>query len=158
MSQRRPILVASSGAVLVAILGGLASMPGPWYAALNKSALTPPDWVFAPTWTVIYATCVVCAVMGWRHAETSAQRTWLIWLFVANGALNVLWSVLFFTLKRPDWALVEVAALWLSVGALIFFLRKLSNLAALLLIPYLIWVSFAAYLNVQVTVLNGPFS
>lgn len=157
MSQSRPILVASSGAVLVAILGGFASMPGEWYAALNKSALTPPDWVFAPAWTVIYATCVVSAVLGWRAAETGAQRTWLIWLFVANGALNVLWSVLFFTLKRPDWALVEVVALGLSVAALIVFLWRLSSLAAVLQVPYLIWVSFAAYLNLQVTVLNGPF-
>lgn len=157
MTRPRPILIASGAAVLVAILGGLASQPGAWYAALNKSALTPPDWVFAPAWTLIYMSCVVAAVIGWRAATTASRRASVIWLFAINGALNVLWSALFFALQRPDWALIEVVGLWLSVAALIIYMRPLSSRAALILVPYLIWVSFAAYLNYEVVALNPAF-
>lgn len=157
MSRTKPILVASGSAILVAVLGGLASRPGPWYEALEKSSLTPPNWVFGPAWTVIYASCVVAAVLGWQYARSASQRAWLLTLFFVNAVFNILWSFFFFTLQRPDWALAEVAALWISVAALIVFLRKLSTLASLILVPYLLWVSFAAYLNYQVVVLNGPF-
>jgi tryptophan-rich sensory protein len=158
MTTKRPVFIAAGAAVLVALLGGLASMPGPWYASLEKSPLTPPDWVFGPAWTLIYASCVVAGVIGWTHAKTSAERARIITLFFFNAVFNVLWSFLFFTLKRPDWALAEVFVLWISVASLIFFLRKTSLFAALLLVPYLAWVSFAAYLNYYVFILNGPFA
>ncbi|MEL7111775.1 MAG: TspO/MBR family protein [Pseudomonadota bacterium] len=157
MTRPRPILIASGAAVLVALLGGLASQPGAWYAALNKSTLTPPDWVFAPAWTLIYVSCVIAAVIGWRAATTASGRAGLIWLFAINGALNVFWSALFFAMQRPDWALFEVVGLWLSVAALIVYLRPLSGRAALILVPYLVWVSFAAYLNYEVVALNPAF-
>ncbi|MEL6665065.1 MAG: TspO/MBR family protein [Pseudomonadota bacterium] len=157
MGQSRPILIASGSAVLVAFLGGLASRPGAWYETLDKSALTPPNWVFAPAWTIIYALCVIAAVLGCRSAQTSATRAWLISLFFINAVFNVLWSFFFFTLQRPDWALAEVAALWASVASLILLLRSQSRIASVCLFPYLIWVSFAAYLNYQVVLLNGPF-
>lgn len=157
MSRSRPILVASLCALLVAFLGGFASQPGAWYAGLTKASLNPPDWVFAPAWTLIYATCVLAAVLGWRNASAASQKTTLIILFALNGALNVVWSILFFALQRPDWALYEVAALWASVAALIVFLRQITPVGAVVLIPYLLWVMFAAYLNYQVVVLNPPF-
>ncbi|MEE2930643.1 MAG: TspO/MBR family protein [Pseudomonadota bacterium] len=157
MSRSRPILVATLCAILVAFLGGSASQPGAWYDGLVKSSLTPPDWVFAPAWTLIYATCVFAAVRGWRAAIKGGQKTVLITLFAINAVLNVVWSVLFFALQRPDWALLEVAALWASVAALIVFLRKITSSGAIVLIPYLLWVMFAAYLNYQVVVLNPPF-
>lgn len=157
MSQARPILIASGSAVLVSLLGGFASRPGTWYETLDKSPLTPPNWVFAPAWTLIYASCVIAAVLGWRQAQTSKARARLITLFFFNAVFNVLWSFLFFTLQRPDWALAEVAMLWLSVAALIVFFFNVSKVSSLILAPYLLWVSFAAYLNYQVVVLNGPF-
>ena len=157
MSRPRPILIASSAAVLVAVLGGLASQPGAWYAALNKSSLTPPDWVFAPAWTLIYITCVMSAVTAWRAATALTKRSGIVWLFALNGALNVLWSVLFFALQRPDWALLQVVTLWLSVAALIVYVRPVSSFGGWILAPYLIWVSFAAYLNYQVVALNPSF-
>lgn len=157
MSQSRPVLVATLCALIVAFLGGSASQPGAWYAGLNKAQLTPPDWVFAPAWTLIYASCVLAAVLGWRHASTASQKTTLIILFALNGVLNVAWSVLFFALQRPDWALYEVVALWASVAALIVFLRRITPIGAMSLIPYAVWVIFAAYLNYQVVLLNPPF-
>jgi translocator protein len=81
----------------------------------------------------------------------------MIVLFALNGVLNALWSPLFFKLKRPDWALYEWVAFWLSVLALVVLLFQISSLAGWLILPYLAWVSFAGWLNWQVVVLNGPF-
>ena len=81
----------------------------------------------------------------------------MIGLFCANGVLNVVWSPLFFRLRRPDWALMEVPLLWLSILALMFLLAPISRTASLLLVPYLLWVSFAAVLNLTIVRLNGPF-
>lgn len=157
MSKIKPVLVATGSAVIVALLGGFASRPGPWYDALEKSALTPPDWVFGPAWTLIYASCVISAIIGWTHSKTPRTRGWLLSLFFFNAVFNILWSLFFFTLQRPDWALAEVVALWASVAALIVFLWRRKPIAGLLLVPYLVWVSFAGYLNYQVVALNPPF-
>lgn len=131
---------------------------GPWYQALEKPAFNPPDWLYAPAWTVIYGLCVLAAVFGWRASRTSKVRAWLMTLFFFNAALNILWSALFFTFRRPDWALAQVITLWLSVLALVVFFARFSPRSSALLLPYLAWVSFAAYLNYQIVVLNGPFS
>ena len=154
----KPVVVAAVCAVVVALAGGLATQVGPWYRSLEKSALNPPDWVFGPAWTIIYALCVAAAVLGWRTAESNRDRSILLSLFFVNAVLNVLWSVAFFTLRRPDWALAEVGTLWLSVLALVLFFRTRSPRASVLLAPYLAWVAFAAYLNFVVVELNGPFS
>lgn len=158
MGRSKPVAIAAVCAVAVAILGGAMTESGPWYDGLAKSPLTPPDWAFGPAWTTIYALCVFAAVEGWRELRSSAERAWLISLFFANALLNVLWSAVFFTLQRPDWALGEVVALWASVLALVVFLWPRSRLAGGLLLPYLAWVSFAAYLNLRVVALNGPFA
>jgi tryptophan-rich sensory protein len=130
---------------------------GPWYRSLAKSSLTPPDWAFGPVWTLIYGLAVLAAVAGWRAMRSSRERAWLISLFFMNAVLNVAWSAVFFSLRRPDWALAEVATLWLSVLALIVFLWPRAQRAGALLVPYLAWVSLAAYLNVRVVQLNGRF-
>lgn len=155
--SRKPLLVAGLCALAVAIAGGLATDTGPWYRSLAKSPLTPPDWLFGPAWTLIYALAVMAAVDGWRAMRTKADQARLISLFFVNGVLNVAWSAFFFTARRPDWALAEVATLWLSVLVLILFLRPRSRRASALLVPYLVWVSFAAYLDFEVVVRNGPF-
>ncbi len=152
-----PIAVAAVSAVVVAVLGAAATDIGPWYRDLHKSALNPPDWLFGPAWTVIYALCVVAGVTAWTAARDRAQRSRVLVLFAANALLNVLWSELFFSLRRPDWALSEVAPFWLSVLALMVFLWPVSRRSSWLLAPYLVWVAFAGYLNFEVVRLNGPF-
>jgi tryptophan-rich sensory protein len=157
MAKARPALTAAAAAVAVAIVGGAMTDIGPWYRSLEKSALTPPDWAFGPAWTIIYALAAIAAVLGWRAATSNRARSWLLSLFFVNAVLNVAWSFFFFTLRRPDWALAEVATLWISVLALMAFLWPIRRLAALCLAPYLAWVAFAAYLNFRVVVLNAPF-
>ena len=153
-SRFAPIVVASLVAIVVAVLGGTMTDIGPWYQALNKPAWQPPGWVFAPVWTFIFACAAVAAANAWRDARDDATREWTIGLFALNGFLNVMWSFLFFRLQRPDWALLEVAALWLSILALIAFTARFSRSASLLLVPYILWVSIAAYLNWSVVALN----
>jgi len=89
-------------------------------------------------------------------ARTDAEREWIIGLFAINGTLNVVWSALFFRLHRPDWALIEVVFLWLSVLVPMIVFSRYAKLASWLL-PYLVWVSFAAFLNWEIVRLNGPF-
>lgn len=156
--SKKPVIVAIAAALAVAIIGGFMTQIGPWYEALQKPALNPPNWLFGPAWTIIYALAVLAAVTGWRATKTSADRAWLLSLFFINAMLNILWSTFFFTLKRPDWALAEVATLWLSVLALVVFLGRLSKTAGAAMCVYLLWVSFAGYLNYEVVKLNGPFS
>jgi tryptophan-rich sensory protein len=155
--RRRAIFTAAGAAVAVALLGGLASPIGPWYYGLTKPWFQPPDWLFGPAWTVIFALAALAGVWAWD--ANPPMRRWgvIVALFAANGLLNIFWSVLFFSLHRPDWALGEVPALWLSVLGLIVLIAPWSRRAALALLPYLVWVAFAAALNLAVVQLNGPF-
>lgn len=153
----KPVLVAAAAALFVAVLGGLMTDIGPWYAGLRQPAWKPPDWAFGPVWTTIFALAAAAGVIGWRGAPSRAAREAMLALFALNGFLNVFWSLLYFRLHRPDWALYEVPFLWLSVLALMWLLARFARPAVWLLLPYLIWVGVAAALNAQTVALNGPF-
>jgi tryptophan-rich sensory protein len=159
MSRSRvlPVAVAAAAAFAVALLGGLMTELGAWYYGLRQPSWKPPDLLFGPAWTLIFALCAASGAIAWRATTDRPQREWLLVLFALNAFLNVTWSLLFFRLQRPDWAQVEVAFLWLSIVALIMFTGRHSRRAAWLLLPYLAWVSFAALLNGAVVRLNGPF-
>ncbi len=156
-SRWKPIVAAAAGAAGVAILGALSTDIGPWYLSLKEPPWKPPDVLFGPAWTTIFALAAIAGVRAWRHATTKAQREWILILFAANAFFNVLWSLLFFRFHRPDWALAEVSLLWLSILALIVVLGRLSRASGWLMAPYLAWVSFAAFLNLTVVRLNAPF-
>jgi len=153
----KPVWAAALAAVAIASLGALTTDLGAWYQHLQQPAWKPPDALFGPAWTLIYALAALAGVRAWNVAPSQAEREWLIALFALNGFLNLLWSLLFFRLRRPDWALVEVGFLWASILLLIAVLGRYSRAASLLLAPYLAWVSFAAILNLAVVRLNGPF-
>jgi tryptophan-rich sensory protein len=152
----RPIGIAAGAAVLVAAVGGTLTDVGPWYQSLDKPDWTPPDWLFPVAWTAIFACATLSAVQAWRATE-GTMRDAVVGLFAANGFLNVLWSLLFFRMQRPDWAVIEVAVLWLSIAALIGLLWSRSRPAALLLVPYLLWVGVAAALNLEIVRRMGAF-
>ncbi len=155
-TSKKPILIAVLLAIVVGGLGGAATQIGPWYYALAKPSWQPPDWLFGPVWTTIYVLTAIAGVRAWRLGDARQRR-----LFVAalalNIVLNVMWSVLFFTLRRPDLALLEVMLLWLSIAWLAVRVRGYAPLSAALLLPYLAWVAFAAYLNWTIVRLNAPF-
>ncbi len=149
--------VAALGALLLAGAGGLATEIGPWYRALRKPSWQPPDWAFGPAWTLILGLAAWSGALAWEAAPDTAGRVLVVGLFAANALFHFLWSPLFFRLKRPDWALFEVVFLWLSCLALIIGLAGFSTWASLLIVPYLLWVSFASWLNLAIVRLNGPF-
>ena len=153
----KPVAVAAAAAMAVAVLGGLMTDLGPWYLSLVQPSWKPPDWAFGPVWTTIFGLAAAAGVSGWRNAQNRQQRETLLALFALNGFLNVFWSLLYFRLRRPDWALAEVGFLWLSILVLILALRRRSALGAWLLAPYLAWVAIAAALNFETVRLNGPF-
>jgi len=152
-----PVLVAAALAIVTASAGALVTELGPWYQGLRFPPWKPPDLLFGPAWTLIFSLIALSGVTAWRAEGDRRFRLGLVAMFTLNGVLNVLWSAFFFHFRRPDWALVEVALLWLSILLLILVLGRLSGSAAWLLVPYLAWVSFAAALTWSVVQLNAPF-
>ena len=138
-------------------LGGAVTDLGPWYQNLQQPAWKPPDWAFGPIWTTLFSLMAFSGWWAWRVTADPVRRQQGLMLWGLNGLLNVSWSLLFFKLQRPDWALMEWGVLWLSVAAIIWALRRDSPLAAWLQLPYLLWVSVAGLLNQAVIQLNGPF-
>lgn len=151
------VVVAVGCLVALLAAGGLATEVGPWYRDLRKPSWNPPDWLFGPAWTVILGLATWAGVLAWDAAPDSVARTRVAVLFGANALLHFLWSPLFFKWRRPDWAFVEVWFLWASVLALAVGLWPYSQLAGWLMVPYLLWVTFAAYLNYVIVQLNRPF-
>ncbi|MEL6791477.1 MAG: TspO/MBR family protein [Pseudomonadota bacterium] len=156
--QYYPIAVTVGLVLIAAIGGGGLTQIGPWYRSLKKSSLNPPDWAFPTAWTLIYLITGTAGVLAWRSLEPGDDRLIFLGLVGVNLILNVAWSGLFFTLQRPDWALFEVVALWLSVLALCLWVLPANQVAGTLFLPYLVWTAFAAWLNFRVFVLNRPFA
>jgi tryptophan-rich sensory protein len=153
-----PIAVAAGVALTLGVVGGLMTPIGPWYRDLRKPRLQPPNWLFGPAWTIILGLAAWSAVRAWTAAPDDAARTTVIILFSVNALFHLLWSPLFFRAQRPDWALIEVVFLWASLVALVVGLWPISRTASLLIVPYLLWVSFAAWLNSAIVRLNRPFA
>lgn len=151
------VLVAAFGVTVMAVAGMSLTKLDNWYYNLKKPTWQPPDWLFGPAWTLIFIGEVTAAVIGW-HAMTDAMVMALfVMLLLINGILNILWSYFFFKLRRPDFARAEVPFLWLSISALMVLLSLYAGTAWLYLLPYLLWVSFAAVLNHTIVRLNAPF-
>lgn len=147
------IVTAVVWGIVVAGAGAFLTELSPWYYGLNRPSWQPPDWLFGPAWTVILALASYSLYLGLTE---SSSPYLMLGLFVLNGLLNLLWSPLFFKLRRPDWALAEVPFLWLSILAPIILLPNWT--AKLLMVPYLAWVSFAAFLNLTIVRLNAPLA
>lgn len=153
------VLVAVLAVSLVAAVGGALTRLDGWYFGLAQPWFKPPDWAFGPAWTLLFTLIAFSGVLAWRAGAVSSpsrRRAMLFW-FSVNGLANITWSLLFFTLKRPDWALLEVPLLWLSIIAMMIHLWPYARKAAWLLLPYLGWVSLAALINLETVRLNAPF-
>jgi translocator protein len=137
-------LIAILALVALSASFGARYTPGAWYEALNKPWWTPPNGVFAPVWTLLYAAIAAAAWMVWRRVGWAHAA---MWVFVLQLGLNAAWSYLFFGLRRMDWAFYEVIALWFSVLAMVLLFWRVRVAAGAMMIAYLLWVSFAACLN-----------
>ncbi|MBU6370787.1 MAG: tryptophan-rich sensory protein [Patescibacteria group bacterium] len=155
------LLGCVAGCEAVGAVGAIFTTPaiGTWYAELVKPAINPPNWIFAPVWTTLFALMGVALFLIWKRAgempEEKGTAKTAIAVFAAQLVLNVLWSVIFFGLHNPGAAFVEIVILWLFIVATIAVFAKVSRAAAWFLAPYIVWVSFAAYLNFAIWRLNG---
>jgi len=140
---------------LAAGLGSLFTMVsvGIWYAGLAKPSWNPPGWVFGPVWTVLYAMMAVAGWLVWRKGQPASWHA-LRW-FAVQLVLNVGWSAIFFGLQMPGLAFAEILGLWVAIAATLRTSWRVSRPAGILLVPYLLWVSFAAVLNFAIWRLNA---
>lgn len=123
-----------------------------WYAILNKPAFSPPNWVFGPAWLTLYTlmgiSLYLVLIKGFNKVKDAVK------IFSIQLILNALWSIIFFGFRNPFIALIEILALWYSIVFTMFSFYKISRTAAYLLVPYILWVSFAAILNYYVWIFN----
>lgn len=141
---------------LAGIIGSVFTMPSiaGWYAGLTKPAFSPPNWIFGPVWTTLYALMGIAAFLVWRNGWEQRKVKIALGLFIGQLILNTLWSIIFFGLHSLGGALIEIVFLWLAILATIIAFAKVSKPAAWLLVPYILWVSFAMYLNYSMYALN----
>lgn len=152
-----PLVLIAICVCAIGLADGLLTKPGPWTAGLLRPIWHPPTWAFGPVWAVIGIFVTLGVAKAWEMLSPPAFKTFLV-LAGINAALNVAWSALFFQAHRPDLALADIAALWLSIAACVgFLLRHGAGAAALRLSPYLAWVTIAAILNYEIVRLNAPF-
>jgi len=149
------LIVSTGTCLLVGVSGSLvtATSVREWYPQIQKPSWTPPGAVFGPVWTVLYVLMGVSAWLIWRDIVGNARRTAML-IFTTQLVLNGTWSLLFFGLRSPGWAALEIVLLWSSIVATMLAFVRISRLAAGLLLPYLLWVSYAATLNVAIWNLN----
>jgi translocator protein len=150
------LLLAISISEAAGIIGSIftASALPTWYAQLIKPDLNPPGWMFGPVWTTLYALMGVAAFLVWTKSWERRDVRKALSVFGFQLVLNASWSIVFFGLQSPGWALVNIALMWLAILWTMILFYKISKPATWLLVPYILWVSFAAYLNYSIYVLN----
>ncbi|MFC2033855.1 TspO/MBR family protein [Chloroflexota bacterium] len=127
-----------------------------WYAQLEKPIFNPPNWLFAPVWTILYILMGISAFLVWCQLNHNRQIKVALIIFLIQLSLNTLWSVVFFGLESPLYGIIVIIALWIAVLLTILRFLKISALAGWLLIPYIGWITFAAILNIFIFILNIP--
>lgn len=125
-----------------------------WYRTLQKPDWNPPNWLFAPVWTTLYIMMGVAFYLIWKSSAPSAQKRPAMRFWITQLVFNFFWTIVFFGLHQPGWALAEICCLWMLILITIFLFARISRLAAWLLVPYISWVSFAALLNYAIWELN----
>ncbi len=150
------LIIAIIVSELAGIIGSVFTTPSiaSWYAGLIKPALNPPPWVFGPVWTTLFLLMGIAAFLVWRKGLDRKDVKIALGIFLGQLVLNTFWSIIFFGLHSPGSAFVEIIFLWLAILATIIAFARISKLAAWLLIPYILWVSFASYLNFMIWTLN----
>ena len=151
-----PLVLFIIGSELLGSLGSIATMPAipTWFKTLNKPPLQPPNWIFGPVWTFLFFMMGVSAYLIWQQGTKKQTVKYALELFVLQFGLNILWSFLFFGLQSPFWAGICILCLWTAIYITMQAFKKINTFAMTLLIPYLLWVTFATYLNWGVAFLN----
>lgn len=140
---------------LAGLIGSIFTFPsiGNWYKYLNKPFFNPPNWIFGPVWTILYLLMGISFYLIWQSKSKKKNNKYFL-IFYMQLFLNSLWSAIFFGLHNTLLAFIEIMFLWLAISLTIISFYKISKLAALLLVPYILWVSFASILNFAIFILN----
>ncbi|TRZ94338.1 MAG: tryptophan-rich sensory protein [Dehalococcoidia bacterium] len=125
-----------------------------WYTTLQKPSFTPPNWLFAPAWVTLYLLMGISAFLIWRTGLDKRQTRTALILFLIQLILNTLWSVAFFGLESPLYGIIVIVILWSAILLTILRFLRISTAAGVLMLPYILWVSFAAILNISIFMLN----
>ncbi len=141
---------------LAGIIGSVFTTPSiaGWYAGIIKPSFNPPAWIFGPVWTTLFLLMGIAAFLIWKKGLDRKDARIALGIFIGQLVLNTLWSILFFGFHSPGGAFIEIIFLWLAIIATIIAFAKISRSAAWLLAPYILWVSFAMYLNYAIWTLN----
>ncbi len=137
-------------ATAAAAVTGSRFAPGPWYMQLNKPSWTPPPWAFPVVWTTLY---IMIAIAGWKAWQAQGFGP-LVVIWIVQLILNALWSWIMFGRKQIGWAFADIAALWLAIATFSVLAWPVSQIASLLFVPYLAWVTIALVLNLRIYQLN----
>lgn len=139
----------------IGTLGGLFTAPeiGGWYATLQKPSFQPPNWLFGPVWSLLYTLMGISLYMVWKQ-PSSDRRNKALTIFIIQFVLNFSWSIIFFNQHQVGWALVEIVVMWVCILLTIIRFYQIKPAAAWLLVPYILWVSFATALNAAIWKLN----
>jgi benzodiazapine receptor len=149
-------LITILGTLVIGSLSGLltADAIGTWYVGLNKPAFNPPNWIFGPVWTLLYILMGIAAGLVWNSAAEPATKRGALGIYLLQLGLNFMWSVIFFGMRSPVLAFAEIIILWLAIVWCIRSFGHIHRTAMQLMLPYLVWVTFAAVLNVAIVLLN----
>ena len=152
MKKYQKLIIAFAIPLSVGFIGSLFTTPSiksGWYDTLAKPDLVPPSWVFPVVWTVLFILMGLAFYLVWQKPKHPLFRQ-ARWLFAVQLALNIFWSILFFYLQKPSWALLEIVLLWFAILYTLLAFKKIDRRAGWLLLPYLLWVTFAVYLNYSI--------
>jgi benzodiazapine receptor len=158
ISKYSPLLLA--GSVILCILVGAAGSvftvtgPGSWYDLLIKPSFNPPNWIFGPVWTTLYILMGISLYLVLREWKKGVDIRIAGGLFAVQLFLNFIWSYMFFGLQSPTYAFIVIVLLWVAILATIVTFFRINHIAGYLLVPYILWVSFASILNYSIMVLN----
>jgi tryptophan-rich sensory protein len=141
------------GAGIVGSLFTVSAIPL-WYATLEKPELSPPNWIFGPVWLLLYTLMSFSIYFIWEKGLKKPENKFIFYFFMIHLVANALWSIFFFGMENPLLALFDIMLMWLMILVLTFKFYKIKKLSTYLFIPYLLWVTFAIYLNYSIWTLN----
>lgn len=155
-SNLAKLIIAIVLCQMAGIIGSLFTFQAipTWYADLAKPSFSPPNWIFGPVWTTLYTLMGISLYLVWNSKTKQNIKKEALSVFYAQLILNSLWSIIFFGLKNLELAFVEILLMWVLIAASIVKFNKINKTASYLLIPYLLWVSFATLLNFAIAWLN----
>jgi len=151
-----PFVISLAITLVIGFVASLFTRPeiAGWYSTLHKPSFNPPSWLFAPVWTAIYILIAIAAYLVWKQRNAATAYHATAGIYFIQLLLNFSWSIVFFGMHEILGALVVIILLWLSITINIIWFGKFSKIAAWLLVPYLLWVSFASLLNLNIYLFN----